>query len=164
MGPSFKYLQRPKRKAKQRISKKSFGTYVTPQNSPVQPERFIGYHTGVDVEYDDKPDEKIPVYAIADGRVIHSAWVGGYGGVVIIRHPEYTALYGHLDPDSLIKKDTELVLGQEIGFLGQGYTNQTDNERKHLHLSIYTANVLNLKGYVQTKEELNKWIDPLKLK
>lgn len=36
-----------------RITKKPFGIYITPQNSPVQPERFTGYHTGVDVEYED---------------------------------------------------------------------------------------------------------------
>src|SRR5438105_4096773 len=33
-----------------RVTKKPFGIYITPQNSPVQPEKFKGYHTGVDFE------------------------------------------------------------------------------------------------------------------
>jgi len=32
--------------------------YITPQTSPVQPERFTGYHTGVDVEYNDIKSEQ----------------------------------------------------------------------------------------------------------
>src|SRR3990167_7147055 len=31
-----------------RITKKKFGQYITPQTSPVQPERFTGYHTAAD--------------------------------------------------------------------------------------------------------------------
>src|SRR5947209_4518700 len=34
-----------------RVTKKPFGIYVNPANSPVQPERFSGYHTGADAEY-----------------------------------------------------------------------------------------------------------------
>jgi hypothetical protein len=37
----------------QRVTKKPFGLYVDPDNSPVQPEMFTGYHTGADAEYDD---------------------------------------------------------------------------------------------------------------
>src|SRR5579863_6635904 len=33
-----------------RVTKKPFGIYVTPQNSPVQPEKFTGFHTGIDFE------------------------------------------------------------------------------------------------------------------
>jgi len=36
-----------------RITKKPFGVYITPETSPVQPEKFTGYHTGVDVEFVD---------------------------------------------------------------------------------------------------------------
>jgi hypothetical protein len=32
------------------ITKKPFGIFINPETSPVQPERFRGYHTGVDVE------------------------------------------------------------------------------------------------------------------
>ncbi|KKQ38871.1 MAG: Exopolysaccharide biosynthesis protein, sugar transferase domain protein [Candidatus Moranbacteria bacterium GW2011_GWC2_37_73] len=33
-----------------RITKKPFGIYVNPKNSPVNPERFTGYHSAVDLE------------------------------------------------------------------------------------------------------------------
>lgn len=55
----------------QRITKKPFGIFITPKNSPVQPEKFMGYHTGVDIEYGDITGD-VPVYAIANGQVIYS--------------------------------------------------------------------------------------------
>ncbi|NTU99252.1 hypothetical protein HGA64_04600 [Candidatus Falkowbacteria bacterium] len=33
-----------------RVTKKPFGIKVSPKNSSVSPERFTGYHTGVDFE------------------------------------------------------------------------------------------------------------------
>src|SRR5579871_4518385 len=45
----------------QRVTKKPFGIYVTPTDSPVQPERFTGYHTGADGEYGDITAD-VPVY------------------------------------------------------------------------------------------------------
>src|SRR3989344_6907506 len=41
----------------ERITKKPFGIFITPQNSPIKPERFSGYHTGVDVENGDVAGE-----------------------------------------------------------------------------------------------------------
>ncbi|PLX25225.1 hypothetical protein C0580_02970 [Candidatus Parcubacteria bacterium] len=160
-------LSKPIANFNERITKKPFGIYITPKNSPVQPEKFTGYHTGVDVEYDDLPDEKISVYAIADGQVVRSDWVSGYGGMVAIRHTiddkNYIAIYGHLNPDNLPKVSDKITIGQEIGYLGQGYSSETDNERKHLHLAIYTGNDINVRGYVYTEAELSKWTDPEKL-
>lgn len=54
-----------------RITKKPFGIYITPQNSPVQPERFSGYHTGDDAEYGDVAAD-VPVYAVYDGQIVLS--------------------------------------------------------------------------------------------
>ncbi|PIX12305.1 hypothetical protein COZ73_00470 [Candidatus Falkowbacteria bacterium CG_4_8_14_3_um_filter_36_11] len=85
---------------KSRITKKPFGIYITPKTSPVQPERFQGYHIGVDVEYGDATGT-VPVMAIADGQVVFSGWVSGYGGIVIIKHlinnQNYLVLYRHQD-------------------------------------------------------------------
>ena len=149
---------------KERITKKSFGDYITPETSPIQPERFKGYHTGVDVEYGDTTNQ-IPVVAITDGEVVMADWVSGYGGVVVIRYninnKNYLATYGHLNPDSLPEKNKIIKSGEQIGILGAGYNNETDGERKHLHFAVYTSIDLNLRGYVQTKEDLKKWIDPL---
>jgi murein DD-endopeptidase MepM/ murein hydrolase activator NlpD len=157
-------LVEPIAEFKQRITKKFFGTYVTPQDSPVQPERFKGYHTGVDVEYADATGT-VDVLAIADGVIKYSGWVSGYGGVEIIslkiNAKNYMVLYGHLKPSSLLKAGTEVVKSQKIAVLGKGYSTETDGERRHLHFSIYPGMALNFKGYVQTQAELSNWVDPL---
>ncbi len=149
-----------------RITKKSFGTYVTPQDSPVSPERFSGYHTGVDVEYGDVPGE-VPVHAIASGRVVSSRTASGYGGVVAIEHDvddkKIVAVYGHLDPTSIISNGVEVAAKQRIGILGDGFTAATDGERKHLHFAVRADATVSLLGYVPNKASLTAWLDPLSL-
>lgn len=149
-----------------RITKKSYGTYVTLENSPVQPERFTGYHTGVDVEYEDIKND-VEVRAIAPGTVVNSAIVSGYGGMLAIRHMiegiDYLTIYGHLDPDSLVRSGTTVIQNQKIGILGDGGTGETDGERKHLHFGLYTGSDTNIKGYVSSREELKNWTDPLSI-
>jgi murein DD-endopeptidase MepM/ murein hydrolase activator NlpD len=148
-----------------RITKKLFGTKVTPDNSPVQPEKFSGYHTGVDVEYTDKPGEEIPVKSVSDGTVVTSRTASGYGGVVAIQHTigdkKIVAVYGHLDPQSMVKNGTSVKAGDKIGILGEGGTSETDGERKHLHLSFAKGTGVNIKGYVQSESELSGWYNPL---
>lgn len=147
-----------------RITKKPFGIYITPATSPVQPERFSGYHTGVDAEYDDTAEE-VDVVAVADGTVIASQFVNGYGGVVIINHTiedrTIQTLYGHLDPASLVAVDEIVEQGQPVGMLGEDQTSETDGERKHLHLSMRPEGAVSYRGYVSTEAELESWIDPL---
>lgn len=149
----------------ERITKKPFGIYITPKISPVQPERFTGYHTGADVEYQDVTGT-VPVQAIADGIVERSGWVSGYGGMLAIRHnidgQKYLAIYGHLNPASLIANGQSVVKGEQIGILGLGFSRETDNERRHLHFALYPGSDINIKGYVQSAKELINWIDPVK--
>jgi murein DD-endopeptidase MepM/ murein hydrolase activator NlpD len=151
---------------KARITEKPFGIYITPQNSPVQPERFTGYHTGVDVEYQDATSD-VPVYALADGKIVLSRTASGYGGVFMIdftfKGVERCALYGHIRPSSLPKLDAKVIKGEQIGLLGTGYSTETDGERRHLHFAILSDNRLSILGYVQTKSELSGWTDPLTL-
>jgi murein DD-endopeptidase MepM/ murein hydrolase activator NlpD len=145
-----------------RITKKPFGIYITPQNSPVQPEKFTGYHTGTDIEYGDVTGN-VPVYAIADGQVIYSGWVKGYGGFLAIQHPDFIATYGHLNPTSLVKSGTKVTKGQNIAILGNAYSTQTDGERKHLHFGILKGSKLDFRGYIQIQSELSLWLDPVSL-
>jgi murein DD-endopeptidase MepM/ murein hydrolase activator NlpD len=146
-----------------RITKKPFGIFITPETSPVQPERFSGYHTGVDAEYDDVEGE-VAVFAITDGLVEYSGRVDGYGGLLAICHlidnKEYLAIYGHLDPNSLVAKDQSVTKGQQIGVLGKGFSIETDGERKHLHFALYLGSDVSLKGYVQSLDQLSSWVDP----
>ncbi|MFA6024349.1 MAG: M23 family metallopeptidase [Candidatus Gracilibacteria bacterium] len=147
------------------ITLKSFGTYITPENSPVQPERFSGYHTGVDIEAGDLTGE-VPVFSIADGKVVLARTVSGYGGVVVAQYwfdgAPVLALYGHLDMGSVtVSVGDALLLGQGLGVLGEGYTNETDGERKHLHFALIPGETVQLAGYVQSESALSAWLDPV---
>lgn len=157
-------LIEPVNEFKERITKKPFGIHITSATSPVQPENFNGYHAGVDVEYEDVADEVI-VRAVTAGKVVSAKWVSGYGGVLVLRHEingeELLVLYGHLDPDLMITIHAEVLASQQIGVLGEGGTNETDGERKHLHLSFIKGTGVNLRGYVSSESGLNAWYDPL---
>lgn len=148
-----------------RVTKKPFGFRVDPATSPVQPERFAGYHTGVDFEVLEGEDETmIRVPAICDGPVIQARRVNGYGGVVIQQcemSGPITVLYGHVA--DLPAADTQLVRGQTFARLGRGYSAETDNERPHLHLSVHRGKNAELRGYVQREVELSSWMDPLEV-
>lgn len=149
---------------KERITKKPFGIYITPQNSPVQPERFSGYHNGVDVEYQDVESD-VPVYAVNSGKVVYSGEVSGYGGVVMLEieldGAKHTVLYGHIRPSSLPSLWSSVNKGDQIGLLGTGYSSETDGERRHLHFAILSDNRIDVRGYVQSESELSSWLNPL---
>lgn len=150
----------------QRITKKDFGTYVEPGNSPVDPEVFTGFHTAIDLEtFEDEQNIDVDIFAICTGPLLLSRWAQGYGGVMVqsctINNTDVTVIYGHIDLNSVAANINDtLVQGQKIAILGDGYTQETDNERKHLHLGIHKGTQIELRGYVQDKAELEKWIDP----
>lgn len=151
-----------------RITKKPFGIYVDAHNSPVTPERFKGYHTGIDLEItDDEVIRDIPVCAMCDGEVAVARWMSGYGGVLVQRctlsaHGSVTIIYGHLMPgDNLNNMSGRTIYrGEKIGVLGKQYSQETDGERKHLHLAIHKGTGITYAGYVDTEEKLAQWIDP----
>jgi len=149
-----------------RVTKKTFGTYVNPRNSPVSPEVFTGYHSALDIEYPDILDD-LPITAVAEGKIIYSGIVSGYGGFVaqqiFIENVPYIATYGHLRPSTMVKAGTVLKAGESVGLLGTGYTPETDNERRHLHFAILKGTKLDFRGYVQKQSELSLWLNPLTL-
>ena len=148
-----------------RIIKKPFGIFIMPETSPVQPERFQGYHTGVDFEiFEDELGREVKVKAICDGDVIVKRSVSGYGGVLVqecvLNEQVVTVLYGHLNIDTMqIDVGEILYTSDVVGLLGDDNSKQTDFERKHLHMGIHKGNDINFQGYVQNKESLNAWID-----
>lgn len=158
--------QPPLDKASQRVTKKKFGTYVTPKNSPVQPERFMGYHTGVDFEI--LPDEKtqdVTVHAVCSGTLVLKEYASGYGGVATqscsLNGESITVIYGHLRLSSIALNDGDSIeTGEKLGVLGTGYSSETDGERKHLHLAFHKGTATNILGYVSSKDQLSDWIDP----
>ncbi len=151
-----------------RVTKKPFGLKVSPGHSPVSPERFSGYHTGVDFET--LPNEQnidVPIYAVCTGPLIYKKWVSGYGGVAVqscqLNKQAATIIYGHLKLASInIKLNKKITAGTPIGVLGKGYSTETDGERKHLHLGIHKGKTISLLGYVQNPKDLSSWLDATK--
>ncbi len=152
--------------SKSRITKKPFGIYVNPKNSPVEPERFTGYHTAVDFETTEAEQNiDIPVPVLFDGKLVLKKSTSGYGGVVVVESAiegqQVTIVYGHLKLSSVsIPVGQYVKKGETLGILGKGYSPETDGERKHLHLGIHIGPSINLLGYVQKQSDLSGWKDP----
>lgn len=154
-------------KVSQRITKKPFGIKISPTDSPVSPERFSGYHTGVDYEiFDDEKEKEVPVFAICGGKLLQKKNAGGYGGVVVqeclLDDAPVTVVYGHIALSSVIRTVGDYIdPGEQIAALGAGFSPDTDNERKHLHLGVHKGLQVDIRGYVESPSELQGWIDYL---
>lgn len=152
-----------------RVMKKPFGMLIAPATSPVQPERFSGYHTGEDFEiFPEEEDAPVAVHAICDGTIAEKRHASGYGGVLVERCKDegrpITVIYGHLALSGVGKDTgTSLVAGETIGYLGATGSTDTDSERKHLHLGIHRGAGIDIRGYVATQGELSGWIEPYML-
>jgi len=80
----------------------------------------------------------------------------------IVSGQQATVVYGHLRISSVSAAMGDSVhAGDMIGLLGKGYSDETDGERKHLHLSIHKGRAVNIRGYMNSKESLADWIDPM---
>lgn len=169
-------FQPPLDRATERVTKKPFGIYITPKTSPVQPEKFQGYHTGTDFEiFPEELNIDVPVKAVCNGKIAVKRSASGYGGVLVqnctldsqpasaeLRRGEpITVVYGHLKLASISKNAGDsLNAGDAIGILGKAYSSETDGERKHLHLGAHKGNAISIPGYVSSQSQLSEWIDP----
>lgn len=153
----------PISRAGERVTKKPFGTYITPQNSPVSPERFMGYHTGTDFEtFPEELNQDVSINAICAGKIKVKEWASGYGGVLVescsYNNQPITVIYGHLNIASILKKvGDSLDAREKFAILGNAYSQQTDGERKHLHLGVHKGSATNILGYVQAQSQLSGW-------
>ena len=91
------------------------------------------YHAGIDIDVNETP-----VYAAADGKVVHAGAKGGYGNTVEIEHSfsvnskKARTLYAHLK-SIVVNKDAYVRQGQQIGLSGD-----TGNSGgPHLHYGLY---------------------------
>jgi murein DD-endopeptidase MepM/ murein hydrolase activator NlpD len=163
--PASGVVVEPISDALSRVTKKPFGIYVRPGASPVSPERFQGYHAGVDFETTAvEQSVDVTVSAICAGPLMLKKWATGYGGVAVqscrLDNQDVTIIYGHLRLASISAAvGQELKPGQSIGVLGKGYSTETDGERKHLHLGIHKGAAINILGYVQKQSDLGAWLD-----
>lgn len=131
---------------------KAFGEYIS--------DRFVGYHVADDIEFT-SVDEEVPVVAIADGTVTRVGDVDGYGGMILVDHGDINAIYGHVDlaSVSIIEGDT-VVKGQFLANLGDGETEETDGERKHLHFGLYEGEPVRVNGYANSTMAVYTWHNP----
>ena len=167
-APNLKQVVSPIGQADQRVTKKPFGIYITPKTSPVQPEKFTGYHTGTDLEtFPSEANSNVPFFAVCSGKVLVKRVATGYGGVFVqsctINNQSVTVIYGHVSLKSIEKNiGGSLSQGEQIGFLGHS-PDETDGERKHLHLGIHIGTAVSILGYVQKQSDLSGWMDFQKL-
>lgn len=159
-------LIEPISNAKSRITKKPFGIYITPQTSPVQPEKFTGYHTGTDFETTPaEANADVPVSAVCTGKIRVQGIVQGYGGVIVqncaLDNQPVTVLYGHLNirQAHVLSIGQEIKAGEKIAVLAPANSELSGGERKHLHLGIHKGSSIDYRGYVQDQPELSDWLD-----
>ena len=97
-----------------------------------RPNPFTGileFHNGIDL-ITDIPNA--PIYAIADGTVVFSGWLGGYGNFVAIQHDNTTfSSYGH-NSANLVRVGQRVSAGQQIATMGT----TGSSTGVHLHLNI----------------------------
>ncbi len=87
-------------------------------------------HTGIDYG----AAHGTPIHATAGGTVEFAGWQGGYGKLVIVRHPNgYKTYYGHCSR-LLVKKGTRVKQGQAIAKVGQ--TGQATGPHVHYETRI----------------------------
>lgn len=74
-----------------------------------------------------------PILAVADGEIIFSGRMGGYGNVIKIQHKDnYVTLYAH-QSKLKAKKDEFVKKGDIIGYIG----NTGRSTGPHLHFGLY---------------------------
>lgn len=160
----------PLPKSEQRPQLLTFGMFVTPDpaRNPIDPpERFTGYHTGQDFELlPGEEDMDVPVFAVCDGEVLVKEHAEGYGGVVVQRCERngkpLTVLYGHLSLQRMTKKKGDtLQQGEKFAFLAPPKSEESGFTRKHLHLGVHNGARVEMLGYVQSKQALDAFVDPL---
>lgn len=156
-------------RADERVTKKPFAIEIVAGHSPVENDRFSGYHVGVDFEtFPEEQDADIPVYAMCDGPVILKTWARGYGGVLVQRcvldGADVHVLYGHIALASASSNEGDtLARGDRVAVLGEGGSEETDGVRKHLHLGVHAGSELDIRGYVQDAGEISGWLDAREL-
>jgi murein DD-endopeptidase MepM/ murein hydrolase activator NlpD len=143
----------------------------------VKPVNFTGYyrkfgekaegsiHLGVDF----KAMLKTDVLAIADGVVLDSREISGFGGlnpavlggVVFILHNNIVALYGHINRE--VNIGDKIKEGQVIGSI-RDFTNKDLKNgfyhAPHLHFGIWNGEKMPIKPYGYS-DNICLWIDPV---
>lgn len=85
------------------------------------------FHAGIDIGV----PSGTPIHALADGVIIYSGWMSGYGNTVMIDHGNVVSLYGH--NSSLAVSCGQHVAGGQV----ISYSGSTGNSTgPHLHFEV----------------------------
>ena len=90
------------------------------------------FHTGIDI----KAERNDPIKAAGSGRVLYSGWMGGYGKVLVVEHPNgQSTLYAHCST-LLAAKGASVSSGQLVARIGT--TGRSTGP--HLHFEVRNGN------------------------
>ncbi len=81
-----------------------------------------------------------PIHATGDGTIDFVGWQGGYGNVVVVRHPsDYTTLYAHMSQFSpSARPGLRVNEGQVLGFVGMtGWSTGPHVHYEFRHHGVY---------------------------
>ena len=96
---------------------------------PIFRTRF--FHPAIDIAN----KRNTPIVATADGVVVFSGWMSGYGNVIAIEHGhKYRTVYAHL-AKMLVKKGELVTKGQEIAKMGSTGRSTGPHVHYELHLN-----------------------------
>ena len=110
------------------------------------------FHTGIDIGAAPGSD----ILAICSGIITFTGFKGADGYTIILENSNYKILYGHVNPNFIIKENDFITQGQIIGSVGPKYVTPTPNNPyhdnigttngattgPHLHITIYHNNEL----------------------
>lgn len=132
----FNHLFRPKREKERGTAPASSAVPRAPITS-VMGMRYhpvLGrkrYHSGVDIAV----PAGTPIRATADGQVAHAGEAGGYGFLVILRHPSgYETRFAHMARIA-VKRGQNVRRGEVLGFVGSTGL----STGPHLHYEVRRA-------------------------
>ncbi|MDD5658194.1 MAG: M23 family metallopeptidase [Elusimicrobia bacterium] len=100
----------------------------------LSPMRFdrLEFHPGLDIAN----TAGMPIRATADGVVARARWTGGYGRMIVIRHPMgYSTLYGHA-ARLIVREGDRVGRGQVIAAMG----NTGRSTGSHVHYEVWWRN------------------------
>lgn len=115
--------------------------------------KYYWWHNGVDL----KAKLNIPVYAVADGKVMTARYDNSYGYYITLDHGKFGTLYSHLSGYNVNEVDA-VNAGDLIGYTG----NTGDVTGPHLHFEIRLGRYENFwdRAYCDRSVFMNT-IDPM---
>ena len=132
-GKTAKKLDIPVKKANQPYRWPLMGRINSPfgwRQHPITRRR--NFHTGIDI----KSERGALVRGAAEGKVAYSGWMGGYGKVLVIDHPNgQSTLYAHCST-LLVKQGASVSRGQDVARVGTTGA----STGPHLHFEVRNGN------------------------